>query len=387
MIPRALVRSDFHKRSGTISSLIAQESVGLRFACCGRPAVAPLSPIGPGGTGRSDRQGNTRKSSLPKIMSTPLTDEEAPADRSPPLASPRQPRPGPLAVAVAALEGMRPYQWLKNGLVFVPFMEAKRLGEARHLLIATAIFLAFNFCASAIYLINDLKDAQADRLHPHKRKRPIASGRLPHSVALALVPVLLVGGLWIAQAVDIRVAAVLLFYVVLMVTYSMLLKAVVLLDAFILAGGYALRIAAGSVAVDSRPAPQLLAFFVFVFFSLAMVKRYAELSLLRHAGMTTAPARSYGVQDSELILVLGGSSGMLSVLILALFLNDEHLGQTYARSAAGWGAAVVLLYWISHMWLNAHRGKMTDDPLVFAVKDRVSLALVALTIAAAWFAL
>ena len=282
---------------------------------------------------------------------------------------------------------MRPYQWLKNGLVFVPFMEAKRLGEARHLLIATAIFLAFNFCASAIYLINDLKDAQADRLHPHKRKRPIASGRLPHSVALALVPVLLVGGLWIAQAVDIRVAAVLLFYVVLMVTYSMLLKAVVLLDAFILAGGYALRIAAGSVAVDSRPAPQLLAFFVFVFFSLAMVKRYAELSLLRHAGMTTAPARSYGVQDSELILVLGGSSGMLSVLILALFLNDEHLGQTYARSAAGWGAAVVLLYWISHMWLNAHRGKMTDDPLVFAVKDRVSLALVALTIAAAWFAL
>ena len=320
-------------------------------------------------------------------MSTPLTDEEAPAERSPPLASPRQPRPGPLAIAVAALEGMRPYQWLKNGLVFVPFMEAKRLGEARHLLIATAIFLAFNFCASAIYLINDLKDAQADRLHPHKRKRPIASGRLPHSVALALVPVLLVGGLWIARAVDIRVAAVLLFYVVLMVTYSMLLKAVVLLDAFILAGGYALRIAAGSVAVDSRPAPQLLAFFVFVFFSLAMVKRYAELSLLRHAGMTTAPARSYGVRDSELILVLGGSSGMLSVLILALFLNDEHLGQTYARSAAGWGAAVVLLYWISHMWLNAHRGKMTDDPLVFAVKDRVSLVLVALTIAAAWFAL
>jgi 4-hydroxybenzoate polyprenyltransferase len=266
-------------------------------------------------------------------------------------------------------------------------MEARRLGEAGHLVMATAIFLAFNFCASAIYLINDLKDAQADRLHPHKRTRPIASGRLPRSVALALVPVLLVGGLRIATTVDIRVAGVLLFYAVLMVMYSMLLKGVVLLDAFILAGGYALRIAAGSVAVDSRPAPQLLAFFVFVFFSLAMVKRYAELSLLRDAGMVSAPARSYGVQDSELVLVLGGSSGMLSVLILALFLNDEHLGQTYARSASGWGAAVVLLYWISHMWLTAHRGKMTDDPLVFAVKDRVSLVLVTLTIAAAWFAL
>ena len=320
-------------------------------------------------------------------MSTPLTNEQAPADRSQQLPPPGEPPHGPLVIAAAALEGMRPYQWLKNVLVFVPFMEARRLGEAGHLIRATAIFLAFNFCASAIYLINDLKDAQADRLHPHKRKRPIASGRLPRAVALALVPLLLAVGLWIAVSIDIRVAAVLLFYAVLMVTYSMSLKAVVLLDALVLAGGYALRIAAGSVAVDNRPAPQLLAFFVFVFFSLAMVKRYAELSLLRHAGVLTAPARSYGVQDSELVLVLGGSSGMLSVLVLALFLNGESLGQTYARSAAGWGAAVLLLYWISYMWLTAHRGRMTDDPLVFAVKNRVSLTLVALTIAAAYFAL
>jgi 4-hydroxybenzoate polyprenyltransferase len=140
------------------------------------------------------------------------------------------------------------------------------------------------------------------------------------------------------------------------------------------------------VAVSSRPEPQLLAFFVFVFFSLAMVKRYAELSLLRLAGVTTAPARSYQVQDSELVLVLGGSSGMLSVLVLALFLNGEDLGQSYARSVLGWGAAILLLYWISHMWLTAHRGRMTDDPLVFAIKDRVSLVLIAVTIVVAWIA-
>lgn len=319
-------------------------------------------------------------------MSTPLTGEEQPADRTS-LAPTQRPPHGPLVVAVAALEGMRPYQWLKNILVFVPFMEARRLGEAGHLIKATAIFIAFNFCASAIYLINDLKDVQADRLHPHKRKRPMASGRLPLSVAMALVPVLLGAGLWIAASVDFRVAAVLLFYAVLMVTYSMSLKAIVLLDALVLAGGYALRIAAGSVAVDNRPAPQLLAFFVFVFFSLAMVKRYAELSLLRCAGVATAPARGYGTKDSELVLVLGGSSGMLSVLVLALFLNGEKLGQSYSHSAAGWGAAVLLLYWISYMWLIAHRGKMTDDPLVFAVKDHVSMTIVAMTIAAAWFAL
>jgi 4-hydroxybenzoate polyprenyltransferase len=320
-------------------------------------------------------------------MSTPLTGEEQPATRTQELAPSARPPHGPLVVAAAALEGMRPYQWLKNILVFVPFMEARRLGEAGHLIKATAIFIAFNFCASAIYLINDLKDAQADRLHPHKRKRPIASGRLPPSVAMALVPLLLGAGLWIAGSVDLRVAAVLLFYAVLMVTYSMSLKAVALLDALVLAGGYALRIAAGSVAVDNRPAPQLLAFFVFVFFSLAMVKRYAELSLLRCAGVATAPARGYGTKDSELVLVLGGSSGMLSVLVLALFLNGEKLGQSYAHSAAGWGAAVLLLYWISNMWLIAHRGKMTDDPLVFAVKDRVSQMLIAATIAAAWFAI
>jgi hypothetical protein len=117
-----------------------------------------------------------------------------------------------------------------------------------------------------------------------------------------------------------------------------------------------------------------------------MVKRYAELSLLRLAGVTTAPARSYQVQDSELVLVLGGSSGMLSVLVLALFLNGEDVGQSYARSVLGWGAAVLLLYWISHMWLTAHRGRMTDDPLVFAIKDRVSLVLIALTIVIAWIA-
>jgi 4-hydroxybenzoate polyprenyltransferase len=216
--------------------------------------------------------------------------------------------------------------------------------------------------------------------------RPIASGRLPRSVALALVPVLLAAGMAIATFVDVRVTAVLAFYVVLMVVYSLWLKAIVLLDALVLAGGYALRIAAGAVAVAIRPPPELLAFFVFVFFSLAMVKRYAELSLLRNSGVKTPPSRCYAVEDSGVLMVLGGSSGMLSVLVLALFLTTEDVGQSYAHSTLGWCAAVLLLYWISHMWLIAHRGRMTDDPLVFAIKDRVSVTLIMLTAAAAWFA-
>jgi 4-hydroxybenzoate polyprenyltransferase len=320
-------------------------------------------------------------------MPNDLTGETELLASSPQSAPPERPARGPLTVAFAALEGMRPYQWLKNTLVFVPLLTAHRMAEIQSLRATAAVFFAFNFFASAIYLINDIKDAPADRLHPHKRLRPIASGRLQRSVALALVPLLLGAGTAISLAVDLRVTAVLAFYAALMVTYSLRLKCIVLLDALVLAGGYALRIAAGGVAVASRPEPQLLAFFVFVFFSLAMVKRYAELSLLRHAGVLSAPARSYRVEDSELVLVLGGSSGMLSVLVLALFLNGEDIGHSYARSSLGWGAAVLLLYWIGHMWLTAHRGEMTDDPLVFAIKDRVSRALIVLTIVIAWFAI
>jgi 4-hydroxybenzoate polyprenyltransferase len=293
---------------------------------------------------------------------------------------------GVIATTAAALECMRPYQWLKNTLVFVPLVAAHRLDELDRLRAAFAVFLAFSFCASAIYLINDIKDVAADRLHPHKRFRPIASGRLPRSIAFALTPLLLAAGMAIATSVDSRVTVVLAIYVVIMVVYSLWLKSLVLLDALVLAGGYAMRIAAGAVAVAIRPPPELLAFFVFVFFSLAMVKRYAELSLLRLAGVKTAPSRSYGVEDSPVIMVLGGSSGILSVLVLALVLTSDDVDQTYTRTTLGWCAAVLLLYWISHMWLVAHRGRMTDDPLVFAIKDRVSVILIALTAATAWFA-
>jgi len=302
-------------------------------------------------------------------------------------APPDHPARAAVSTVAAALEGMRPYQWLKNTLVFVPLIAAHRLDDFTKLRITAAVFLAFNFCASAIYLINDIRDAVADRLHPHKRFRPIASGRLPRALALALVAVLLAAGITIATIVDLRVTAVLAFYVVLMVAYSFRLKAIELLDALVLACGYALRIAAGAVAASIRPSPPLLAFFVFVFFSLAMVKRYAELSLLRHAGVSAAPARHYSTADSELLMVLGGSSGMLSVGVLALFLSTADPGETYARSVLGWCAAVLLLYWISYIWLEAHRGRMTDDPLVFAIKDRVSVALIVLTVTAAWFAL
>jgi len=286
----------------------------------------------------------------------------------------------------AALESLRPYQWLKNALVFVPLAAAHRLGEPQLLLRALEAFVAFSLCASAIYLLNDLGDAAADRMHPHKRLRPIASGRLPRSVALSLMAALLVAAAAAAWPLGARPGAALATYVVVMIAYTVRLKAIVLLDALILAGGYALRVLAGGLAVAIIPSARLLAFCIFLFFSLALVKRYAELALLRLRDGPAAHARAYLLEDQELIVALGTSCGALSVLVLALYMSSETVERLYSRAGFIWFTCVLLLYWISHMWLMAHRGRMTDDPLVFALKNRVSVILIVLMGATAWLA-
>jgi 4-hydroxybenzoate polyprenyltransferase len=290
-----------------------------------------------------------------------------------------------LSVLLAAVQSLRPYQWLKNLLVFVPIAAAHRLGDSELLMDAARAFVAFCLCASAVYLINDLKDAPADRLHPHNKDRAIASGRLPTACAVMLVPFLLAGSIAAAWPLGIFVV-VLGLYFVLMVAYTLWLKAIVLLDAFVLAAGYALRVVAGGFAVGIRSSPSLLAFCIFLFVSLALVKRYAELALLRRRDGTSAHARGYLLEDQGFIVSLGISCGALSVLVLALYISRENIELLYSRSEFIWLTCVLLLYWISYIWLAAHRGRMTDDPLVFAVKDRSSIILVLLMGATAWLA-
>jgi 4-hydroxybenzoate polyprenyltransferase len=286
----------------------------------------------------------------------------------------------------AALESLRPYQWLKNALVFVPLAAAHELGHIDLLMAAARSFVAFCLCASSVYLINDVRDAALDRLHPHKRHRPIAAGRLPRSTALALVPFLLAGAMIIIWPLGIWTTAALAFYFALMVAYSLYLKSVALLDALVLAGGYALRVITGGLAVAIRPSPRLLAFCIFLFFSLALVKRYAELSLLRLQNPPPVHVRGYLAEDRGFILALGTSCGALSALVLAVYMASENVARIYARSEFIWLTCVLLLYWISHVWLSAHRGRMPDDPLVFALKDPTSIVLVLLMGATAWLA-
>jgi len=286
----------------------------------------------------------------------------------------------------AALESLRPYQWLKNALVFVPLAAAHRLGEPLLLGRAAQAFVAFSLCASAVYLLNDLWDASADRTHPHKRLRPIASGRLPRSVALVLAAVLLAVTVAAAWPLGASAGAAIAAYLALMIAYTLRLKAIVLLDALILAGGYALRVLGGGLAVAIIPSARLLAFCIFLFFSLALVKRYAELALLRLRDGPATHARAYLLEDQELIVALGTSCGALSVLVLALYMSSETVERLYSRAGFIWFTCVLLLYWISYMWLMAHRGRMTDDPLVFALKDRMSAILIVLMGATAWLA-
>lgn len=291
------------------------------------------------------------------------------------------------AVVLAAMESLRPHQWLKNLLVFVPLAAAHRIADLGLLLPAMRAFAAFSLCASAVYLANDLHDIAADQAHPHKRFRAIASGRLPQWLAMTLLPVLVGAAAIVAWPLGLWFRIVLVLYLSLMVVYTWKLKTIILLDAFALATGYALRVIAGSIAVAINPSARLLAFCIFLFFSLALIKRYTELTLLEtHAGQHGTGARGYGLEDRAFILILGIACGALSVLVLAVYMSSGAIEQTYSRSQLIWLTCVLLLYWISHMWLMANRGRMTDDPLVFAVKDRVSLMLIALMGASAWLA-
>ncbi len=292
----------------------------------------------------------------------------------------------PTLVIVAALETMRPYQWLKNLLVFVPLMAAHQLTNISLLGAVVCSFVAFSLCASGIYVFNDFHDAPVDRLHPHKRNRPIVTGALPRPVAIGLVPLLLTGAIAACIPLGPRVGAILVGYAVLMIAYSLKLKQIVLLDALVLAVGFALRVLLGAVAVDILPSFQLLAFCTFLFFSLALVKRYAELTLLRLRDGSVARARAYRLEDQELILALGVGCGILSILALTQYMGTSQAEIPYSRSAFMWISSALLLYWISHVWLTAHRGRMTDDPLVFAIKDRVSQVLIVLIGLAAWHA-
>jgi 4-hydroxybenzoate polyprenyltransferase len=271
------------------------------------------------------------------------------------------------------LEAMRPHQWLKNLLVLVPLLAAHKVGDLEALSEAAVAFLAFCACTSSAYLLNDLMDLPADRRHPRKRHRPFAAGTasIIHGALLsaALLGVAAALGLFL----PLEFLAALGGYYVTTFAYSVRLKQTPLLDVLVLAGLYTLRIIAGGAAVSIMPSFWLLAFSMFLFLSLAMVKRYAELLELEKEGLMSERGRGYQTVDLAILASLGGASGYLAVLVLALYINSDAVRTLYARPQAIWLLCPLLLYWVSRVWLAAQRNKMHDDPLLFALRDSVSL--------------
>jgi 4-hydroxybenzoate polyprenyltransferase len=218
----------------------------------------------------------------------------------------------------------------------------------------------------------------ADRAHPHNRSRPLASGRITESGTLIVAAALLLATLSVSYSFGPAFLGVVALYYGTMVIYSLGAKEIPILDVLMLACGYALRVVAGAVATGLVWSPWLSAFCVFLFFSLALIKRYAEMATLHGTGDLQDHVRGYLREDGVLLAAQGLASGYLSVLVLALYTNTRLVQAPSGQYGLFWVICLLLLYWISHMWLMAHRGRIQGDPVAFALKDPVSRIIVVL---------
>lgn len=288
----------------------------------------------------------------------------------------------------ALVQALRPHQWVKNILVFVPVLLDHRLTDLPVLLRAMAAFVAFSLAASGGYVLNDLLDVHADRQHPRKRHRPFAAGTLSLRSGVALAPSLFVAAALLAVlALPPAFLALLALYIVLTGAYSLYLKRFPVVDVLLLAGLYTLRVLAGIAATGVRFSTWLLAFSMFLFLSLAFVKRYAELSRRRTAEGQRVAGRGYVSADLEWLGSMGGASGYLSVLVLALYISSDEVTALYDRPMILWMICPLLLFWISRMWFLTHRGKIDEDPILETMRDRISYAVGALVAAVLFLAL
>ena len=268
---------------------------------------------------------------------------------------------------------LRVHQWIKNLLVFVPLIVGHKITDVDMVFKAMWGFLAFSFCASSVYVLNDLIDLESDRHHPQKRNRPFAAGRLGIPAGALITPLLLMlGGSAAVFLVTPRFSLELLIYFAITLGYSFWIKRIVIFDVLTLAGLYTIRVLAGGAATGIPISPWLLAFSAFLFLSLAFMKRYAELRMIQALSGVEVKGRDYNVGDMELLSSVGPSSGLLCILVLALYVNSPDVALLYRSPLALWLIGPCLLYWITRLWLLAHRGAVEGDPIVFTAKDPVS---------------
>jgi 4-hydroxybenzoate polyprenyltransferase len=283
-------------------------------------------------------------------------------------------------------KALRVHQWAKNVLVFIPVVASHQLTNGALMLQATVAFLSFSLSASSVYILNDCLDLTSDRRHPRKKNRPFASGNLSIPFGLLLAAGCLLGGALLSLALPRLFLLVLAGYLVLTTGYSFYLKQFVLLDVIVLAQLYTVRVYGGGAATGVAPSHWLLTFSLFLFLSLALVKRFTELRLMDQADGKELHGRGYWVTDLEHISSIGTASGLLAVLVLALYISSKDVLLLYAHAEVLWLVCPVMLYWISRIWMLAYRNRMEDDPVVFAVKDPKSYLMAAMIGAILFFA-
>ncbi|GAA0284301.1 UbiA family prenyltransferase [Alteraurantiacibacter aestuarii] len=272
----------------------------------------------------------------------------------------------------AWLEAMRPHQWAKNLLLFLPLLLGHRFLDVGAVMESSIGFVAFCLAASSAYIINDLLDLPGDRDHHRKCNRPFADCRirLIHGppMALAILAVAIV----LASLLNTRFLLILLIYVAATLSYSLLLKRRLLVDVITLGGLYTLRVLAGVIATGSHQSPWLLMFSLFIFLSLAIVKRCSELVARREAGKSAPPGRGYRIQDLEVMFPLGAAAGFCAILVITEYLSSPEVVALYSHPQRLWLICPLLLYWIGRILVLASRNELHDDPIIFAARDRNS---------------
>lgn len=282
--------------------------------------------------------------------------------------------------ARALFKLLRPHQYAKNMLVFVPMLTSHQLNAAS-LLSAFLAFLCFSLAASAVYVLNDFVDLHADRTHPSKRRRPFAAGTVPLRAGLMLIPLLLAGAALLATGLPLLFSLLLVGYMALTTAYSFSLKKMMLVDVTVLSLLYSLRVVAGAAAVSVTVSEWLFAFSLMLFTALALTKRYVELADRLDRELPDPSNRDYRIADLPIIAALAAAAGMNAITVLALYVNSDTVKELYARPAVLWLLCPLFLYWTGRVLLLAHRRQLHDDPIVFALTDVRSWFVGAATVA------
>jgi len=273
---------------------------------------------------------------------------------------------------LATLKEIRAYQWVKNILIFVPLLLSHTYTNQALVFDSIIAFIAFSLCASSVYIINDLCDVEADRSHPVKKYRPIAAGLISVSYAKVLAIFLFSVALAIASTLNQEFLVVFSSYFLLTLLYSFALKAIAIVDILILGTLYTIRVIAGVVVIKDEISYWLIVFSLFIFFSLALLKRFTELKNLQVRNKSSVSRRGYVIGDLNLLFIMGIISSYISILVVALYIHDPVMIVKYSTPMWLWVVIPAMLYWLSRVWLIANRGELNEDPVLFALRDKVS---------------